>query len=226
MKLSFTIFLPLLFINLSFGQNKFEIKNGSKKYIADIIVENCSEENCQGYGTVKLIDKTSKKVFQTFTSEDLFLYLDQNRSLNSKELSHEESPLIFLDFNFDGNEDLAIRNGNNSSYGGPSYDVYVSNSSQTKFILSDELTELAVGNLGMFEIDSKRKRIITNSKSVCCWHQSAEYIVIPKIGLKLVYSQEENATGGEFVEVTTKELIKNKWKTKIKKYKIKEFYKD
>ena len=92
--------------------------------------------------------------------------------------------------------------------------------------MSDELTELAVGNLGMFEIDSKRKRIITNSKSGCCWHQSAEYTVIPKIGLKLVYSQEENATGSEFVEVTTKELIKNKWKTKIKKYKIKEFYKD
>jgi len=211
---------------LSFGQKKFEIKNGSKKYIAEIIVENCSEENCQGYGTVKLIDKRNKTVIQTFTSEDLNLYLDQNPSVNIIQLSNEQSPLIFLDFNFDGNEDLAIRNGNNSSYGGPSYDVYVSNSSKTKFFFSDELTKLAVENLGMFETDNKRKRIITYSKSGCCWHQKTEYIVVPKKGLKLVYSQEENATGGEFVKVTTKELIKNKWKTKIRTYKLKEYYKD
>ncbi len=213
---------------MSFGQKKFEIKNGSKAYIAEITVKNCSEENCEGYGTIKLIDKTNKTVIQSFTSQDLYFYLDknQNPSVNIIQLYNEQSPLIFNDFNFDGTEDLAIRNGNNSSYGGPSYDVYVSNSSKTKFFFSDELTKLAVENLGMFETDNERKRIITYSKSGCCWHQKNEYIVVQKKGLKLVYSLEEDATGGEFVKVTTKELIKNKWKTKIKNYKLKEYYKD
>lgn len=229
MKLSFINFLLLFFFfNLSFGQNKFEIKNGSKTYIAEITVENCSEEKCEGYGTVKLIAKANKTVIQTFTSEDLFFYLDknQNPSVNIIQLYDEQSPLIFHDFNFDGTEDLAIRNGNNSSYGGPSYDVYVSNSSKTKFIFSNELTKLAVENLGMFETDNKRKRIITYSKSGCCWHQKDEYIVVPKKGLKLVYSLEEDGLSGEFVEVTTKQLIKGKWKNKTIKYKLEEYYKD
>lgn len=229
MKLSFiySLLLSLLF-NFSFGQTKFEIKNGSKIYDAEIIVENCSNDKCDGNGTVKLISKESKKVIQTFTSEDLYFYFDKDQkpTVNIIQLYDEQSPLIFDDFNFDGTEDLAIRNGNNSSYGGPSYDVYVSNSSKTKFFFSNELTKLAVENLGMFETDNERKRIITYSKSGCCWHKKAEYIVVPKKGLKLVYSLEEDATGGEFVKVTTKELINSKWITKIKKYKLKEYYKD
>ena len=229
MKLSFiySLLLPLLF-NFSFGQTKFEIKNGSKIYDAEIIVENCSNDKCEGNGTVKLISKESKKVIQTFTTENLYFYFDKDQkpTVNIIQLYDEQSPLIFDDFNFDGTEDLAIRNGNNSSYGGPSYDVYVSNASKTKFFLSDELTKLSIENLGMFETDSKRSRIITYSKSGCCWHQKAEYIVVPKKGLKLVYLLEEDATEGEFVIVKTKELIKNKWKTTTKKYKIDEYYKN
>ena len=78
----------------------------------------------------------------------------------------------------------------------------------------------------MFETDSKRKRIITYSKSGCCWHQKSEYMVIPNKGLKLVYIFEEDATGGEFVKVITKKLIKNKWKVKVEKFKLYEYYKD
>lgn len=229
MKSSFIYFLLLsLLFNFSFGQTKFEIKNGSKIYDAEIIVENCSNDKCEGNGTVKLISKESKKVIQTFTSEDLYFYFDKDQkpTVNIIQLYDEQSPLIFDDFNFDGTEDLAIRNGNNSSYGGPSYDVYVSNTSKTKFFLSDELTKLSIENLGMFETDRKRSRIITYSKSGCCWHQKAEYIVVPKKGLKLVYLLEEDATEGEFVKVKTKELIKNKWKITTKKYKINEYYKN
>ncbi len=229
MKISYINFILLFFfINLSFGQNKFEIKNGSKTYVAKITVKDCSEENCEGYGTIQLIDKKNKTVIQSFSSDDLYFNLNknQNPSVNIIQLYNEQSPLIFRDFNFDGTEDLAIRNGNNSSYGGPSYDVYVSNSSKTKFFFSEELTKLAVENLGMFETDNVRKRIITYSKSGYCWHQKSEYIVVPKKRLKLVYSLEEDATGGEFVKVTSKELIKNKWQTKIKNYKLKEYYKD
>ena len=51
-------------------------------------------------------------------------------------------------------------------------------------------------------------------------------MVIPNKGLKLVYIFEEDATGGEFVKVITKKLIKNKWKVKIEKFKLDEYYKD
>lgn len=134
--------------------------------------------------------------------------------------------MIFDDFNFDGSEDLAIRNGNQSGYGGPSYDVYVYNSTRKQFVLSNELTALAYENLGMFQTDHKRKRIITFAKSGCCWHITTEYTVVPKKGLQKVYEMEEDAMDGEYVTVTTRNLINNKWASQSKKYKIKDYYKE
>jgi hypothetical protein len=223
--------LALAFVMLTifcFGQKKFEIKNGSKNYIASITVENCDETHCYGKGVIKLIDKKTNVIFQTLVSEDLYFFLDstQKTTVNVIQLYNEQSPLIFNDFNFDGTEDIAIRNGNSSSYSGPSYDVYVYNSTRRKFVLSEELTNLVTDNLGMFETDSNKKRLTTYAKSGCCWHITTEYQVIPNKGLRKVYEFEEDATGGEFVIVTTRKLTRNKWISKSKKYKIADYYKN
>lgn len=209
------------------AQNKFEIKNGSEKYSAEISVDSCSNENCEGKATIKLMDKKTNRFFQTLSSDNLYFFLDekQNPTVNVIQLYNEQSPLIFNDFNFDGTEDLAIRNGNESAYGGPSYDVYVYNSTKKQLVFSEQLTNLAVDNLGMFETDHKRKRLITYSKSGCCWHITAEYEVVPNKGLRKVYEFEEDAMNGEVVTVTTRNLVNNKWQSKTKKYKISEYYK-
>ena len=62
-----------------------------------------------------------------FQADDLSCYLDKKLkpTVNVVQLSGEYSSLIFVDFNFDGSEDLAIRNGNEGAYSGPTYDVYV-----------------------------------------------------------------------------------------------------
>ena len=211
------------------AQSNYIIKNGSKRFDAHITVQSCEGDNCGGKGIVKLIDKKTNQLFQTFESDDLSLFLDKNQkpTVNVIQLYNEQSPLIFDDFNFDGSEDLAIRNGNQSGYGGPSYDIYVYHSTKKQFVPSDELTSLAYENLGMFQTDSKRKRLITYAKSGCCWHITTEYAVIPKKGLQKVYEFEEDATGGgEFVKVITRNLINNKWVSKTKKYKIDDYYKD
>lgn len=211
------------------GQRHFEVKTGSHLYNAEITVQDCDEEKCSGGGTIELKDKKTGHTIQTLTSEDLYFYLnkDQQPSVNIIQLYNEQSPLIFKDFNFDGSEDIAVRNGNESSYGGPSYDVYVYNSTKRQFVMSDELTNLAFENLGMFQTDAKRKRLITFSKSGCCWHLTTEYQIIPKKGLDKVYELEEDATGGdEHVRVTKREKVKNKWIVKTKRYPIKQYYKE
>ena len=188
----------LVFLNeLSLGQNEFIINDGSDIYDAKISVDKCSEDNCEGKGTIKLFDKKTDKLFQTFVSDDLYFFSDNNGNptVNIIQLYNEQSPLIFEDFNFDGSEDLAIRNGNNSGYGGPSYDVYVYHRNKKKFVVSDELTQLAYENLGMFQTDHERKRIITFQKSGCCWHITTEYSVVPKKGLVKVFELEEDAQG-------------------------------
>lgn len=213
---------------LSFAQSKFVIADGSVNYDAEITVQSCDGDTCSGNGTVVLTDKKTKKKFQTLHSDDLYFYLNEKQkpSVNVIQLYNEQSPLIFEDFNFDGTEDVAIRNGNQSGYGGPSYDVYVYNASKKQFVPSEELTALAYENLGMFQTDSKRKRIITFAKSGCCWHITTEYAVIPRKGLRKVYELEEDATGGEYVTVTSRNFINNKWVNKVKKYNIKDYYKE
>lgn len=222
-------FLLMTISQLYFAQANYLIKDGSERFDAHITVQSCEDESCNGKGIVKLIDKKTNQLFQTFESDDLSLFLDKDQkpTVNVIQLYNEQSPLIFDDFNFDGSEDLAIRNGNNSGYGGPSYDIYVYHSTKKQFVPSDELTSLAYDNLGMFQTDHDRKRIITFAKSGCCWHITTEYTVIPKKGLQKVYEMEEDATGGgEFVKVITRNLINNKWVSKTKKYKLDEYYKD
>ncbi|ENV18246.1 XAC2610-related protein [Acinetobacter guillouiae] len=205
----------------------FQIQDGSKHYDAVIDIA-CEKDECGAKAEVKLFKKGSKAVFQAFHSDDLTMYLDEKfkPSVNVIQLYDEQSPLIFDDFNFDGTEDLAIRNGNYGSYGGPVYDIYVFNQSKNKFVLSQELSALTQENLGMFELDKKRKRIITFNKSGCCYHIRSEYQVVPRKGLLLVREFIEDATSpkGDQVEVTDRNLINGKWKEKTNYYPTAKYY--
>lgn len=227
-KLSFFIAAFTMTSIILFGQKTFTINNSSKIYNAKIQVEKCEDKTCSGSGTIKIYTKNNSRLLQEFKSEDLYFTLDHNNKPSTvMELYDEQSPLIFGDFNFDQNEDLAIINGNNSGYGLSSYDVYVYNVTRKQFVLSKELTELASTNLGMFDIDKKRKRLKTFTKSGCCWHQSTEYEVVPKKGLVRVYELTEDATkGDDYVYVTEEKFINGKWTKTTKKHRTKDYYKD
>jgi len=194
----------------------FEIQDGSKHYNA-FINTTCEQELCDAKAEIKLFKKGQKTVFQKFYSDELTMYLDNNSkpSANVVQIYGEQSPLIFGDFNFDGTEDVAIRNGNDGAYGGPVYDIYVFNKTKHKFVFSKELSSLTQENLGMFTIDEARKRIITFNKSGCCYHTTSEYIVVPKKDLLLVEETIQEATENK-VTVTSRQLIHGKWREKVK----------
>ncbi|MDR6369016.1 hypothetical protein J2795_000746 [Chryseobacterium bernardetii] len=117
----------LLLGPLCFGQYQFEVKNVSKSYDAIIRIEDCYDDRCGGKGTVDLFDHKNSKV-QTFVSDDLVIYTGQGQKLTQGKLiplSKDQRAVIIDDFNFDGTEDVAIRNGNMGNYSSASYDVYV-----------------------------------------------------------------------------------------------------
>lgn len=221
-----------LFATVGVNAATFKITDGSTRYDAVITVAQCEQDTCSGLGKISLYAKGSKQFVQQLDSDDLYFYLQGEQkssvpSVNVIQLYNEQSPLIFDDFNFDGQQDLAIRNGNNSNYGGPSYDVYVFNKTRNQFMLSDELTTLAVENLGMFQTDHQRKRLITFAKSGCCYHETTEYTVVPGKGLNMVEQLIEDATGeGEQVKVTQRTLINKHWRQTVKRYKVSDYYKD
>lgn len=220
------IIAVFLFISLrTTAQFKFLSNNTSNEYNAKIFVADCSDGHCEGKATIILYDKISEEEIQTFHSADLDFSLTakQDARIGWLDLGKYQSPLIFGDFNFDGSEDLAIRNGNNGAYGSPSYDVYLSGKNRT-FILDKSLTQLASENLGMFLVDRKLKQISTEQKSGCCFHKTTSYIMDSKKGMVEVSSVIEDSSMGDEVTVITQKMIGGKKQKTVQKFKAKDYY--
>lgn len=207
--------------------HQFVIKDASPKYEARFSVANCEDDTCTGLATIGLYDKSGKHI-QTFFSDDLYMALDEKQkpSINVVQLYNEQSALVFDDFNFDGQTDLAIRNGNMSGYGGPSYDVYLYQPAKHRFEFHIPLSLMVMENLGLFQTDVKRKVLVTFTKSGCCWHQTSEnawrngqIVPIKKI-------TEDATVNNDRVVVTTEVLTGKKWKKSVKNYKITDYYKE
>ena len=213
-----TFALILLCCAATFAQKNFDIKDASKNYNVRIEVAHCEDDTCDGKLKVSLFKKSQSKPFQIFSLGDTAFMLEEAQRSNSKMMYDYQSVVFLEDYNFDGAEDLAIRDGDNSGYGGPSYQVYLFSKTAGKFVRSSPLTNLAQGEyLGMFEVDKKKKRLRTFSKSGCCWHQTKEFSVVGNRPKK-VFEETEDATIADEkkVKITTKMLVGGRWRTRVK----------
>ena len=208
-----------------FGQEKFDIKNASKIYDVRVEVEKCVDWKCEGDAKFLVFKKGAAKPFQVFSSPTEFMR-EEVELKNSKALYDAQSVVFFEDYNFDGTADLAIRDGFNGGYGGPSYQIYLFSPRAKKFVHSDSFTKLAQGvYLGMFEIFKKRKRLRTLSKDGCCWHQMEEFAVVnnrPKKILEVTEDATVAGGDGERVKVTTRKLVAGRWRNSVKYERLKE----
>jgi hypothetical protein len=214
-----------LLINMTASaQEKFEIKGASKNYDARLEVEKCGEGSCRGDATFALFRKGASKPFQIVKIEDTEFMTEEVRKTNSKQMYSYQSVIFFEDYNFDGREDLAVRDGNNGGYGGPTYKVYLFSPQAKRFVYNAAFTDLAQGvYLGMFHVDKKKKTLRNFSKSGCCWHEMEEFAVIGN-RLKKVLVITEDATvtgGGNKVKITTRRLVGKRWRASVKYERLK-----
>jgi hypothetical protein len=200
------------------GQKTFELKDASKYFDIKISVESCENGFCGGKALFSFYKKGSNSAYQVIKMEDTQIQLDEsgNAQANISMLYDNQSAVNIDDFNFDGMEDIAICNGANGSYGGPSYQVYLSSKAAGKFVFDQKFSELGT-HLGMFTVDKKKKVLRIFDKSGCCWHVTEEYSVVNNRPVK-VFVEEEDATIADEkkVKITTKNLVKGKWQTKVK----------
>jgi len=210
--------LFLLLCSSVLAQKTFELKNASEYFDIKIKVENCDEGFCGGKASFFFYKKGGKTAYQVINLDDTQIQLDEsgNAQANISMLYDNQSAVNIGDFNFDGMEDVAICDGANGSYGGPSYQVYLSSRAAGKFVYSQAFSNLGQ-HLGMFEVDKKKKVLRIFDKSGCCWHVTEEYSVVNNRPVK-VFIEEEDATipDNTKVKVTTKTLVKGKWQTKVK----------
>jgi hypothetical protein len=133
---------------------KPQIRNASREYNLVVQVEACGGENQDhdsnnrsGVAHISIYRKGAKFPFQVLNLSNVEVYKDTivyDPETNEKPrlLYEEEYSFVFDDFNFDGNKDLAICNGRNGGYGGPSYNVYLFNRQTNKFIENKMLSRL------------------------------------------------------------------------------------
>lgn len=230
MKLSILALLLTIFSASGVSAQKtFLLKDASKNYDVKIKITKCEDDICEGKAAVEILKKNGPAVVQTIAMPNLYLELneDQKPTANLIELyGMNNSGVIFDDFNFDGAEDLALRNGNEGAYGGPSYDVFLAAKPNNKFVKNAALTKLASENLGMFEIDKQKKTIETLNKSGCCWHQTTRYKVVNNRPVKVYVFTEDAADGGDKVKLITETLVAGKWKKTFKTALTKDYYKE
>jgi hypothetical protein len=214
------ILLPFFVIMLAvgtYGQTTFDLKDASKYFDIKVKVATCDGGFCHGKATFSFFKKGGTTPYQVMNLPDTSIQLmdDGKPSVNVSLLYDQQSVVNVGDFNFDGMEDVALCNGDNGSYGGPSYSVYLSSRSAGKFVYNRPFSELA-GHLGMFTVDKEKKQLETFDKSGCCWHITERYSVVNNRPVK-VFEEVEDATIKDEtkVKITTKTLVHGRWKTSV-----------
>lgn len=221
------IFLFVLLLGLpAFAQVKFEKGNASKNYNARIEVERCAENTCGGKMKIELFKKSASKPFQILNFAETEFALEEAKLTNAKRRYDYQSIIFFEDYNFDGIEDLSVRDGNNSAYSGPSYQIYLFSPQRGKFIHSPSFTRLSQSEyLGMFEVDKKKRVIRVASKGGCCMHRTEEFRVVKNRLVKVfeIYEEVEfDEKKGNRVRIETSRLVKGRWQTRVRYEKSKE----
>ncbi|MFL9833505.1 XAC2610-related protein [Chryseobacterium terrae] len=204
------------------AQNFFELINVSLNFNVVVNVETCTENKCSGKATIDLYDKNTMRKYHTFFSYDFYLDLNENQKPVFDSL---KKSVVLGDFNFDGTEDIAIRNGN-VRHENPFYEVYLNDLDKQQFVLNEELTNLVRFNSGMFTTDAERRRIIAYQQNGCCWNLTSEYVFVPEKRLLKVLEFEEDTRDPEKVKTVKREFIDYKWFAKTTIYPRERYYKE
>ncbi len=155
---------------------------------------------------IRIFEKQSRReILKSFSDyfPDYLMNENNEAIANIKELPYgSQSVLIYEDFNFDGAEDLALMNGNNSCYSGPSFDIYLAK--KAAFEYSEAFSRLASEYCGMFQVHPETKTISTMTKSGCCWHQYSTFKIVNNnpVPVKIVEEAYVSNYSPDMVEVT------------------------
>jgi hypothetical protein len=208
----------LLFFLPVAGQTTFDIKDASKFFDVKVQVASCEDGFCKGKAIFSFFKKGQIQPYQVINLPDTSIQLAENgQPLRNVSLLYDAQSVINVgDYNFDGMEDVALCDGSNGSYGGPSYRIYLSSRAAGKFVYNKGLSDLG-GHLGMFTVDKKGKTLETFDKSGCCWHITERYKVVNDRPVK-VFEEVEDATSASSskVKITTKKLVAGRWKTSVR----------
>jgi len=194
------------------AQESYDLIDFSDEFSGKIIVDDNQENsdletNC----TLNIYQKKSGKlVFSKPAFYSEYDFEDSKVKSNIQQIPYgEQSILIYEDFNFDGKEDIALRTGNYSCYGGPSFEIYLAD--KNGFTYNESFTELGSNYCGMFTVDDEKKQLQTMTKSGCCWHQFSTYVVENNQAIPIEIIEESYS--GIFADYSVQKRVNGKMVT-------------
>jgi hypothetical protein len=182
---------------------EYRVGHFSDEFRATVTVNETSTFFQPGFVSV-FERKSGKRLLRIESNELTFEVGNDEVAPNVVELPYgQQSVVIYEDFDFDGRADLAIMDGQNSCYHGPSFQIFVREGKG--FVKSPAFTRLAQEYCGMFSIDRAKKQLYAMTKSGCCWHQFDTFDVVkraPRLS-KSVEESLEQASVAYLRRVTT-----------------------
>lgn len=157
------------------AQVTYKVQDFSDRYEAEVYLEDPTSVFSAGW--IAVYNKQTGEQLIKVKSDDLAADItDDEVEANLVQRPYgKQSVLLYEDFNFDGEKDLAISDGNHSCYGGPSYQIYLAGDGG--FLHREDFTQLAQEFCGMFAVNTSEKTLETMTKDGCCWHQFSTYAV-------------------------------------------------
>ena len=162
---------------------------GVVEYIPQLNSDTSSVEKFANISVINTKGDTLIKVPAIINTELDIPSLDSIQSNLADSPFGFQSIIIYDDFNCDGNKDLAIKTGNMSCYGAPSYNIYLGNK-KGGFELNQEFTALAQQFCGIFKYDCESKTIETYKKEGSVWNQFQTYDIVkglPQLKKQIVF---------------------------------------
>lgn len=230
----FLVVIVCLFIpRPALSLETIRITEASDEYDFEVNVEGCGGESrnnepnqCSGKARIGVFKKGEKSPFQFLSLPNIEFRKDSTAHNPKKDnegrgVYGQEYGLVSEDFNFDGHRDLAICNGRNGGYGGPSFTIFLFDNKSHRFIENKQLSRLTnAPSLGLFIADTENKQLVVHSKSGCCYHETKKFQVLNNKPA-LVEKVMDDSTGDMRV-VTTEKLIKGKWSKSVKREQLEE----
>ncbi|WP_335945467.1 hypothetical protein [Pseudomonas sp. G166] len=155
----------------------FAVNDRSGQYLVEVLIPEPPEDAhqlAQAFITVR--DNSTHETLQQLQTPAGNVPVDRNGKVDNWLLG-PQSLLYFDDFNFDGRQDLAIRNGNDpdASYK-PTFDIYLQDPQKTQWVLNPALTNLAKeDSKGMFSVSPLDSVLLSQTERDCCWTRATQW---------------------------------------------------
>jgi hypothetical protein len=174
-----------------------------------------NDGTCEGPGRILVWRKGQSTPLQTIEMANIFLSMAPNGKplTNSASLYDYQGVINVGDFNFDGHEDFGVQNGNDGSYGGPSYSIFLFDPTSGQFVENEAMGALIQETLGFFQVDKVNKVLRTLAKDGCCYHESTTYRVVKNEPVAIAKHTEAISDDGDHLNVTDETLVHGTWQS-------------